>query len=89
MEVLTVHDREPFSGWDSGLGFAGVCGLRPGGLKSQRMALSRAMTQRRFKMIPLPYVGTEGERPGRIQGSPESVGLGHSLTHGRCSICTC
>lgn len=45
MEVLTVHDRQPFSGWDSGLGFGGVCGQRPGGLKSQRMVLSRAMTQ--------------------------------------------
>lgn len=45
MEVLTAHDKEPLSAWDSGLGFGGVCGLRPGGLKSQRMVLSRAMTQ--------------------------------------------
>lgn len=44
MEALTVQDREPFSSWDSGPG------LRLGGLKSQRMVLSRAMISwMRFK----------------------------------------
>lgn len=36
-------------------------------------------------MIPLPAVGTEGERP-RI---PESVSLGHGLTYTGCSVCNC
>lgn len=53
MEALTVHDREPFSSWDSGPGLGGVCGQRPGGLKSHRMVLSRAMISwMRFKNDP-------------------------------------
>lgn len=38
-------------------------------------------------MIPLPAVGTEGERPRRRQGSPKSVSLGHGPTHSGFSIC--
>lgn len=49
MEVHTVHNREPFPGWDSrlGLGVCGecLCGQKPGGLKSQRRVLSKGVTQ--------------------------------------------